>query len=135
MTESPGLEFSSSRRFEKKQHANLYSICVILFISISSAAYGYAGSVIATTLTQPSFQEYMGLKTAPNAESLIGAMNALFYAGGVFGAFFAGYISSRFGRKWSATLGNLQLLIAGALLCGSVNPAMFIVSRFISGSG
>ncbi|KAH8802545.1 general substrate transporter [Xylogone sp. PMI_703] len=119
----------------ERQHVNLYSICVICFITLSSAAYGYAGSIIATTLTQPSFNKYMGLETAPNAESLIGAMNALYYAGGIFGSFLAGWTSNRFGRKFSAIIGNVLLLISGALLTASVNPAMFIVFRFMSGLG
>lgn len=122
-------------RFQREQHITLYSISVIGFITLSSAAYGYAGSVIATTLTQPSFLEYMELTTAPNADSLIGAMNALFYAGGIVGSFLAGWTSNRYGRKVSVAIGNGLLLISGALLTASVNPAMFIVFRFFSGLG
>lgn len=121
--------------FEKKQHVNTYSLFVILFITLSSAAYGYAGSIIATTLTQPSFIEYMKLDTAPNANSLIGAMNTLFYLGGIVGSFFSGWCSNKYGRKASVTIGNAMILISGALLTGSVNPAMYIVFRFFSGFG
>lgn len=121
--------------FNKKQHVNTYTAVVILFITLSSAAYGYAGSVIATTLTQPSFTTHMKLDTAPNSEAMIGAMNALFYTGGVIGSFFAGWSSKRFGRKFSTGLGNVLLIISGALMTASVNPAMFIVFRFVSGFG
>jgi len=121
--------------FEKKQRVNTYSILVILFITLSSAAYGYAGSIIATTLTQPSFIAHMKLDEASNAESLIGAMNTLYYAGGIFGSFFAGWCSNQYGRKSSVALGNALLLLSGALLTASVNPAMFIVFRFVSGVG
>lgn len=122
-------------QFDKKQHLNVYTAVVVFFITLSSAAYGYAGSVIATTLTQPSFTRHMELDTASNAESITGAMNALFYTGGVFGSFCAGWSNKRFGRKFSVGLGNVLLVISGALMTASVNPAMFIVFRFVSGFG
>ena len=77
----------------------------------------------------------MGLETAPNAAALIGAMNALYYTGGIFGSFLAGWTSDRFGRKFSAGLGNALVLLSGGLMTASVNPAMFIVFRFCSGLG
>ncbi|KAJ6110223.1 hypothetical protein N7486_002458 [Penicillium sp. IBT 16267x] len=122
-------------QFNQKQHVSLYTVIVILFITLSSAAYGYSGSIIATTLTQPSFTAHMKLDTASNAESITGAMNALYYTGGIFGSFFAGWSSNRFGRKFSAGVGNALLLISGALMTASVNPAMFIIFRFVSGFG
>jgi MFS family permease len=124
-----------ARDSENKQQVNSYCIFVVIFISMSSAAYGYAGSIIATTLTQPSFTEAMNLATDPRASSLIGSMNALFYAGGVFGSFLAGYICNTLGRRWSVAIGNMILLVTGGLLTASVNPIMFIVFRFICGVG
>ncbi|KAF2494594.1 MFS transporter [Lophium mytilinum] len=126
---------TSSQKFLRQQHVNPYSVGVILFIALSSVAYGYSGSVIATTLTQPSFNEKMGLDTAPNAAALIGAMNALYYTGGIFGSFLAGWTSDKYGRKFSIGLGNALVLLSGALMTASVNPAMFIVFRFCSGLG
>lgn len=104
-------------------------------ISFSSFAYGYAGAIIATTLTQPSFSSTMGLDNRSNEESLVGAMNGLYYAGGVFGAFIGGWLSNRWGRKISAVVGNVFLLISAAVMTGSVNVAMFITFRFFSGVG
>lgn len=77
----------------------------------------------------------MGLDTASNADSLIGAMVALYYAGGVAGSFCHGWMSNRYGRKASVSAGMVFVLLSGALLTGSVNPAMFIVFRFFSGWG
>lgn len=124
-----------STRFEREQHVNHYSIAVIFFITLSSVAYGYAGSIIATTLTQPSFTASMGLATRSNSVALISAMNSLFYAGGICGSFVAGWTSNKYGRKASSTMGNLLLFVSGALLTGSVNPIMFIAFRFFSGLG
>ncbi|KAL4802969.1 general substrate transporter [Aspergillus unguis] len=120
---------------DERPHVNRYALAMSTAITFSSFAYGYAGAVIATTLTQPSFNETMGLDTASNADSLIGAINGLFYGGGVVGAFVSGWVSNRWGRKAATALGNLLVLIAGAVMTGSVNPAMFICFRFVSGLG
>lgn len=131
MLESPEVPVS----FEKQQKVNFYCVRVIFFISLSSAAYGYAASVIATTLTQPSFHKHMHLDTAPNAASLIGAIMGLYFAGGIVGAVFGGWISKAFGRKISVASGLLLILVSGALLTASVNATMFIVFRFFNGWG
>lgn len=44
-------------------------------------------------------------------------------------------MSDRFGRKLTAAVGNAIILVSGALLTASVNPAMFIVFRLFSGLG
>ena len=131
MTHAPEIPVS----FEKQQKVNFYCVKVIFFISLSSAAYGYAASVIATTLTQPSFQKHMNLDTAPNADSLIGAIMGLYFAGGIVGGVFGGWICKTWGRKISVAGGLLLILVSGALLTASVNPAMFIVFRFFNGWG
>lgn len=111
------------------------SVLMIIGVSWGSAAYGYAGSIIGTTLGQPSFISYMGLDKSPNAAALIGTMNGLFYAGGFIGAMGIGKLSDRFGRKFSIGLGAVIILVSNALLAGSVNVAMFIVFRFFQGLG
>lgn len=77
----------------------------------------------------------MGLLTSPNADGLISAIVCLFYAGGVFGALAAAPISDRWGRKPAVIVGAVINLIGTALMAGSVNPAMFIVFRFVCGFG
>jgi MFS family permease len=111
------------------------TVFLIVGVAWGSAAYGYAASIIGTTLGQPSFLKYMGLLTAPNAADLIGTMNGLFYAGGFIGAMGIAKVSDRYGRKVSIALGAVIILISNALLAGSVNVAMFIVFRFFQGIG
>lgn len=120
---------------EEKQHINSYALLVGIMITFSSFVYGYSGAIIATTLTQPSFQKALGLDTAPNKESLIGAINGLFYAGGVVGSFIAVYVSNRWGRKPATAAGNLLLMVSNAVMTGSYNAPMFIVFRFLAGIG
>jgi len=62
-------------------------------------------------------------------------MVCLFYVGGTFGSLAAAPISDHFGRKPAVFVGALITIIGTALLAGSVNPAMFIVFRFVVGFG
>lgn len=107
----------------------------LLLLSFGSASQGFASSIIATTLSQPSFYISMNLVTAKNAAALVGATNALFYTGGALGALSSGYIVHRYGRKKSAGIAALIILISSAVLAGSVHIAMFIVFRFCQGWG
>lgn len=68
-----------STHHHRGQHqVNAYSILVITFIALSSAAYGYAAANIATTLTQPSFQREMGLLHNPNSSAITGTINGIY---------------------------------------------------------
>jgi len=107
----------------------------VLGMAWGAAVFGYGGSIIGTTLGQPSFLEYMGLDTNPHADQLFGAMNSLFYIGGLFGGFMAGYLSDIYGRKRVVLGGAALALVSQALTAGSVNIAMFIVFRFFVGVG
>lgn len=68
-----------------------------------------------------------------NASSIIGAMNALFYAGGFFGSVFNSWYVDRFGRKSSIITSCLLMIVSAALCSGSVDITMFIVFRFFTG--
>ena len=120
---------------EKRRNYGAYTIFIVTFVCLGSASYGYAGSIIATTLGQPSFVEYMHLDTATNANALISVMVSLYYVGGIGGAFSHAWISNKYGRKASIIVGNTIILVSGALTTGAVNSTMFIVFRFTTGWG
>ncbi|KAK0973525.1 hypothetical protein LTR54_017332 [Friedmanniomyces endolithicus] len=126
---------SNADLIEKRRGYRPYTVFIVCFMCLGSASFGYAASIIATTLGQPSFVEYMALGTASNAHALISAMVSLFYVGGIAGAVCHGWISNAYGRKRSIIVGNIIILIAGALTTAAVNPAMFIVFRFVTGWG
>jgi hypothetical protein len=77
----------------------------------------------------------MNLDAAPNASEPIGAVTSLYYAGRFFGALFSNWIGDRCGRKPAIAIGVALALLSAALTAGSVNVAMFIVFRFVSGWG
>ncbi|KAJ5813675.1 uncharacterized protein N7503_000425 [Penicillium pulvis] len=94
-------------------------------------------NIIASTLesaflAQPSFNEYFQLNTRTNASQLKGGG---YYASAFIGVFFVGILADRWGRKRAIAVGAILTLISGALLSASVNVAMFIAFRFLSGAG
>jgi len=126
---------TSSNLERGRRHYSTYLISIVIFMCLGSASYGYSAAIIGTTLGQPSFITYMGLDTAPNSSSLLGAITALFYVGGVAGSFCHSFVSNKFGRKASVSTGAVFILISGALLTASVDVAMFITFRFFNGWG
>jgi MFS family permease len=107
----------------------------VLFVALGSLTYGYCASIIATTLAQPSFVTYFALDTASNASQLEGAINGLFQAGGLVGTLSCTKTADWLGRRKALFLGAIVSVIGGALQAGSVNIAMYIVMRFITGLG
>lgn len=87
------------------RHFNRRLVLAVALASFGSMTYGYSAGVTGTTLGQPSFTVYMGLDTAPNANALIGAMNALFYTGGFFGILLNSWLADKVGRKKSLAAG------------------------------
>lgn len=135
---SPWLHFISSVFVlpRSRSHALLTWLNqLILFIALGSMTYGYCSSIIATTLGQPSFIGYFDLDTVSNAESLIGAINGLFQAGGLFGALSVLYLPDKLGRLWALFIGSAFCVVGGALQAGSVHIGMFLVARLLTGYG
>ncbi|KND87544.1 putative metabolite transport protein YwtG [Tolypocladium ophioglossoides CBS 100239] len=114
-------------------HTN--TVQIVLFVALGSLTYGYCASIIATTLAQPSFIAYFSLATRSDAAALSGAINGLFQAGGLVGALSCGPVADWLGRKKALAIGAALAAIGGGLQAGSVNIAMYIVMRFITGLG
>jgi MFS family permease len=60
----------------------------------------------------------MGLDTAPNANSLIGATNGVSIAGGLIGALLSSPAADRLGRKVSIFMSAALGVLGGALQAG-----------------
>ena len=106
---------------------------IIVFICFGSAAFGFSNAVIGSTLGQPSFISTMGLDTATNANALISAVLALYYAGGFFGSFCHGVLADRYGRKASAIVSAGIMIVASAICTGSNHIGVYIAFRFFCG--
>lgn len=102
---------------------------------MGSLTYGYCGSIISTTLAQPSFIAYFALDKQSNANALEGAINGLFQAGGLIGALGCSGLADWLGRRKAIFIGATISIIGGALQAGSVDIGMYIAMRFITGLG
>lgn len=116
-----------------RRHFGLRMILTIIAISFGCASFGFSNSVIGSTLGQPSFISTMGLDTAKNADALTSAILAVYYAGGFFGSFCHGLLADRFGRKVSATVAAVIMLIAAAICTAANNIGVYIAFRFFCG--
>lgn len=78
-----------------------------------------------------SWQSYFGHPKG----SVLGVVNAAQSIGSVISLPLVGYLSDRIGRRYTLLAGCLTVIIASAIQAGSVNYAMFVVSRLIVGVG
>ncbi|KAK3646212.1 hypothetical protein LTR56_007171 [Elasticomyces elasticus] len=115
---------------------NIYNFFVALFVAVGSLCYGYASSISAALIGQPSWYDYMGLTIGtPHTNAILGAINGVYAAGGAFGCVFNMWSSEKLGRRRSIQVGCCISIVGAAIMTGSVNIPMFIVSRFIMGFG
>jgi MFS family permease len=108
-------------------------VFTIIFISFGSAAFGFSNSVIGSTLGQPSFLSIMGLNDSSNSDALTSAILALYYAGGFCGSFCHGLLADRYGRKVSAAVAAIIMVIASAICTAANNIGVYIAFRFFCG--
>jgi MFS family permease len=118
-----------------KRQFRWYNVFIILFMALGSIEFGYASSIIATTLAQPSFISYFKLDTRDDAADMTGLMNSLYQVGGFLGIWTVPVVADRCGRKMAITYCALVNLFASAGLTGSTSMGMFLAFRFIAGWG
>ncbi|EXJ91552.1 hypothetical protein A1O3_00100 [Capronia epimyces CBS 606.96] len=116
-----------------------YNTLTILFAATGSLFSGFALAVVTTTLGQPTFYASLSLVADPtdpgysHTNTIIGAINGVFFAGGFFGTLISGWTADRFGRlngfRFAAVLG----IVGAAIQAGSVNVPMYLVARVITG--
>lgn len=116
-----------------RRHFGLRLVAIIIAICFGTSSFGFSSAVIGSTLAQPSFLHGMHLDTDSNANTLISATLALFFVGGLFGAFCHAALADRYGRKISASVAA-GIMIIGAVVCTAAqNMGMYIAFRFFIG--
>lgn len=116
-----------------RRHFGTRLILIIVFICFGTASFGFTNAVIGSTLAQPSFISAMHLDTASNASSLVSAVLAIYFIGGLSGALCHAALADRFGRKLSASVSCAIMIIAAAICTGAQNMGMYIAFRFFCG--
>ena len=95
-----------------------------------SFLFGYDSGVMTDVIASKNFLNYFN--TVPTSP-IIGAINSTFSGGAVFGSLMGGLTMDRFGRKKTVQIGALIAAVGGILQCASVNLAMLLVGRIVSG--
>ncbi|KAJ9611200.1 hypothetical protein H2200_004383 [Cladophialophora chaetospira] len=116
----------------KSRHTAQYRV---FLATLGSLTYAYASSIIGTTLAQPSFIQYFALDKRSNTPQISGAINGAFQAGGFLGTLACISIADKYGRRTGLFVASVLAVLGGALQTGSVNIAMYIAMRIISGFG
>jgi sugar porter (SP) family MFS transporter len=100
-----------------------------VFLAIGGLLFGYDSGIIASTIAQPYFVDYMGEPT----ESERGGIVSSFTGGAILGALSVSYLADKLGRKKSVFVGAVISCLGCALQGGAVNIPMIIAGRFIAG--
>lgn len=116
-----------------RRHFGTRLVVVIVVICFGTASYGFSNAVIGSTLGQPSFIAAMGLDTADNATALKSAVLALYFIGGLFGSACHGLVADRYGRKASASVASVVMIIGAAVCTAAPNMGVYIAFRFFCG--
>lgn len=113
-----------------------YNVAVGMIVALGSFSYGFGFATFATSIGQPGFYAYFKLDPESSyTNSILGAVNALFFFGACVGALGAGPLADHIGRRLTILAAALIALVGGALAAGSVAIAMLIVVRILQGCG
>ncbi|KAJ3527835.1 hypothetical protein NM208_g10511 [Fusarium decemcellulare] len=107
-----------------------YQFLVSIFASLGSLLYGYDLGVIAEVIASGNFKRQFG--DDPNKT---GAVVSVFTGGAFFGAFFAGPVGDRLGRKWTILIGALIFILGGGLQTGATHIDYLYSGRCLAGVG
>ena len=130
------MQTPEKSRYVIPRPRNLYNFGVALFVAVGSLCYGYASSISAALIGQPSWYDYMGLEEGtPTTNAILGGINGTYAAGGAFGCVFNMWSAERFGRERCIQLGCIISIVGATIMTASVDIPMFIVARFIMGFG
>jgi MFS family permease len=99
------------------------------FLAIGGFLFGYDSGVVASTIAQPHFTEYMGKPSSSERGGIVSS----FTGGAILGALSISFLADRLGRKMTVFVGSVISILGSALHGGAVNVAMMIAGRLICG--
>ncbi|KAH8669434.1 general substrate transporter [Ilyonectria robusta] len=118
---------------------SLYNRLVIAFVALGGTTYGYAASIIGSTIGQPGWYAFFDLPLdgEPGYDTIttpaIATANGLFSAGGAVSCLILMWSCDYFGRLRSIQIGCALGMLGGMLQSGAQNLAMFQAGRWIMG--
>ncbi|KAF2684148.1 general substrate transporter [Lentithecium fluviatile CBS 122367] len=108
----------------------VFNIVLAVFAATGSFLFGYDSGVMTIVIQSPNFLSFFN--THPETP-IIGAINATFSGGAVFGSLMGGFTMDSLGRRKTVMLGAFINLIGATLQCSAQNLAMILVGRILAG--
>ncbi|CAG8983450.1 hypothetical protein HYALB_00000619 [Hymenoscyphus albidus] len=112
-----------------KQRLLLY----ILSMSLGGAVIGIDLGIIATTLGQTAFTEYMFPKGTKHVASLTGAIVSMGSAGNTIGCLLNGLLLERLGRRQTLAWSTFFTIVGSVFQTAANGVPLMIVGRFVAG--
>ncbi|CDZ97895.1 lactose permease [Phaffia rhodozyma] len=108
----------------------LYFVCAVCFLC--ACTNGYDGSLMTAIQAMPYYKSQFNLATTGSSTGLV---FSIYTIGSMVGAFTAGPISDRFGRRVGMFCGGLVICIGMAVVSSAHQMGQLIAGRFILGWG
>ncbi|KAL9094731.1 MAG: hypothetical protein Q9165_003001 [Trypethelium subeluteriae] len=107
-----------------------FNIFLATFAATGSFLFGYDSGVMTDVIASQNFLTFFDTNSS---SPIIGAINATFSGGAVFGSLMGGLTMDRFGRKKTVQIGAVIASVGAVLQCAAYNLAMMLVGRIIAG--
>ncbi|TKX19150.1 sugar transporter-like protein 39 [Elsinoe australis] len=107
-----------------------YNFWLACFAGTGSFLFGYDSGVMTNVIASPNFLNYFN---TDNTSPIIGAINATFSGGAVFGSLMGVFTMDRLGRNKTIQIGAVIAAVGGILQAASYHLAMMLIGRILSG--
>ncbi|KAH6629426.1 sugar carrier protein A [Boeremia exigua] len=107
-----------------------YNVCLAVFVANGSFLFGYDSGVMTIVIQSQHFQDFFN---ADDASNTIGAINATFSGGAVFGSLMGGFTMDSVGRRKTILIGAIINLIGAVLQTSAQNLGMILAGRIMAG--
>ncbi|OAL47687.1 sugar carrier protein A [Pyrenochaeta sp. DS3sAY3a] len=107
-----------------------FNIVLAVFAATGSLLFGYDSGVMTVVISSENFLEFFKTKkTSPT----IGAINATFSGGAVFGSLMGGFTMDTLGRRKTIMIGAFINLVGAVLQAAAQHISMVLVGRIMAG--
>lgn len=114
-------------------HPRARLLLCVFAIALGGAIVGIDIGIIATTIGQESFTNYMFPPGTANASSLLGAIVSMGSTGNVVGSLILGFSLEKLGRKNTVAFATFFTIIGSVMQAAANGVALMIVGRLVAG--
>jgi MFS family permease len=113
--------------------ANRRLLLYILAMSLGGAVIGIDLGIIATTLAQKAFVDYMFPPGTKNVASLTGAIVSMGSAGNAIGCLINGLLLEKLGRRKTLAYSTFFTIVGSVFQAAANGHELMIIGRFVAG--